>query len=79
MSPLAHLSNITTPLLVLHGQEDLRCPLEQGEQMYIGMKSQGVETKMITFPQSSHGLSRTGLPNLRKSRLESIVQWFSKK
>lgn len=79
MSPLAHLPNITTPLLVLHGQEDLRCPLEQGEQMYIGMKSQGVETKMITFPQSSHGLSRTGLPNLRKSRLESIVQWFSKK
>lgn len=77
MSPLAHANNAQTPLLVLHGQADLRCPQEQGEQFYMAMKRKGVETKMITFPQSSHGLSRIGLPNLRVKRLENIVEWFA--
>ena len=76
MSPLAHAQNAKTPLLVIHGEEDLRCPLEQGQQMYIAMKKQKVETKLVTFPKSSHGLSRNGLPNLRMQRLEEIVNWF---
>lgn len=78
MSPLAHTANAQTPLLVLHGEQDLRCPQEQGEQMYIAMKKQGVETRFVTFPQSSHGLSREGLPNLRQERLNEIVDWFEK-
>ncbi|WP_027108022.1 S9 family peptidase [Lacticigenium naphthae] len=77
MSPLAYAQDATTPLLLIHGQEDLRCPLEQGEQFYIAMKRQKIETKMMTFPKSSHGLSRNGLPNLRMKRLEAIEQWFS--
>lgn len=76
MSPLAHTENAKTPLLVIHGEEDLRCPLEQGQQMYIAMKKQRVETRFVTFPKSSHGLSREGLPNLRMERLEEIVNWF---
>lgn len=77
MSPLAHVANAKTPLLVLHGQEDHRCPQEQGEQMYIAMKKVGVPTKLITFPQSSHGLSRQGLPNLRQDRLKAVTDWFA--
>lgn len=76
MSPLAHAENIETPLLVLHGEEDLRCPLEQGQQMYIAAKKQRVDTRMVTFPSSSHGLSRQGLPNLRIERLDEIVNWL---
>ncbi len=76
MSPLAHAANAKTPLLVIHGEEDLRCPLEQGQQMYIAMKKQRVETKLVTFPKSSHGLSRNGLPNLRIQRLDEIANWF---
>lgn len=76
MSPLAHAENAKTPLLVLHGEEDYRCPQEQGEQMYIAMKKQRVDTRFVTFPQSSHGLSREGLPNLRIERLNEIVEWF---
>ncbi|MGY3724941.1 Dipeptidyl aminopeptidase/acylaminoacyl peptidase [Granulicatella balaenopterae] len=77
MSPLAYASNATTPLLLLHGQSDLRCPLEQAEQFYTAMKKNNVDTKLITFPQSTHGLSRIGLPNLRIKRLEAITDWFS--
>ena len=76
MSPVAHAKNAKTPLLVLHGQSDLRCPQEQGEQMYMAMRKNNVPTKMILFPQSSHGLSRAGLPNLRQERLKAITDWF---
>ena len=76
MSPLAYAGQATTPLLVLHGDEDLRCPKEQGEQMFTAMKKNKIPTKMVTFPSSSHGLSRTGLPNLRVERIKEIVEWF---
>ncbi|GEK90011.1 Dipeptidyl aminopeptidase/acylaminoacyl peptidase [Alkalibacterium putridalgicola] len=78
MSPLAYATNIKTPLLVIHGEEDLRCPQEQGEQMYTAMKKQGVDTKMVLYPKSSHGLSRAGLPHLRLDRMEEIKSWFKK-
>lgn len=76
LSPLAYVQNIKTPLLILHGQADLRCPLEQAQQLYTALKRHSVDTKLITFPQSSHGLSRDGLPNLRLARLAAISDWF---
>lgn len=76
MSPLAHAHNTKTPLLIIHGQEDLRCPQEQAEQMYTAMKKHGVETKMVLYPKSNHGLSREGLPNLRIARLNEITSWL---
>lgn len=76
MSPLAHAQNCKTPLLIIHGQEDLRCPQEQAEQLYTAMKKHGVETKMVLYPKSSHGLSREGLPNLRIERLNEISSWL---
>lgn len=76
MSPMAHVDQANTPLLVIHGEEDLRCPLEQGQQMYIAMKKHGVATRFVTFPDSSHGLSREGLPNLRMERLQEVSKWF---
>lgn len=76
MSPLAHGEHAKTPLLIIHGEEDLRCPLEQAEQMYVAMKKYEVDTKLVIFPKSNHGLSREGLPNLRLERLEEISAWF---
>lgn len=76
MSPLSHAHKAKTPLLVLHGEEDLRCPQEQGEQIYTAMKKNKIPTKMVVYPESSHGLSRQGLPNLRMNRIQEIVDWF---
>lgn len=76
LSPLAYVNNVKTPLLILHGQSDFRCPIEQAQQLFTALKRQRVETKLITFPQSSHGLSRDGLPNLRLERLCAISDWF---
>lgn len=78
LSPLAYAQNVKTPIRFLHGQSDLRCPQEQAEQMYIAMKKHGVETDLILYPQSSHGLSREGLPNLRMERLNHVKEWFDR-
>ncbi|MGX6969733.1 alpha/beta hydrolase family protein [Vagococcus bubulae] len=78
LSPLAYVEHAKTPLLVLHGEDDLRCPKEQGEQMYTAMKRFNVPTEMVVYPKSSHGLSRGGLPHLRLARLTDISSWFDK-
>ncbi|MDS9470315.1 S9 family peptidase [Sporosarcina pasteurii] len=77
-SPLKYAKNIETPLLILHSENDLRCPMEQAEQLYITLKSMGKETELVRFPDADHNLSRTGLPNLRIARLNEITGWFEK-
>ncbi len=75
-SPISHIGNATTPTLVIHSENDLRCPIEQGEQVFVALKRQGVETEMIRFPEEPHGLSRNGRTDRRVERLEHILRWF---
>ncbi|MGG4468143.1 S9 family peptidase [Paenibacillus alvei] len=75
-SPLAYANNIETPLLILHGEKDFRCPIEQAEQLFIALKKQKKTTKFVRFPESNHELSRSGKPTLRISRLNYINNWF---
>jgi len=76
LSPLHYARNVKTPTLILHSEEDLRCPMEQAEQWYIALKRLGVETKLIRFPGESHDLSRSGKPNHRIERLQHLIGWF---
>lgn len=75
-SPLKYAKHIETPLLILHGEQDDRCPIEQAEQFYITLKSMGKVTQFVRFPKADHNLSREGIPNLRQQRLEHIIDWF---
>ena len=77
-SPLKYAKNIETPLLILHGEKDFRCPIEQAEQLYITLKQMKKEASFVRFPDADHNLSRTGYPNLRYARLEQITGWFKK-
>lgn len=76
-SPLAYVANVKTPILVLHGEKDLRCPIEQAEQWFIALKRLGVTTRFIRFPDANHELSRSGHPQLRIQRLDHIAGWFN--
>ena len=78
LSPLKYAGNVETPLLILHSENDLRCPIEQAEQLYITLKSMGKETEFVRFPDADHNLSRAGIPNLRIARLTEITEWFKK-
>jgi len=75
-SPLAYAENVTTPLLILHSENDMRCPIEQGEQFYVALKRMKKEVEMVRFPGSNHELSRSGKPVLRVARLNQILRWF---
>lgn len=75
-SPIKYVSNVNTPLLILHGERDYRCPVEQAEQLFIALKQQGKTTKLVRFPGANHELSRSGDPALRIHRLDHIKNWF---
>ena len=77
-SPLTYIRNMTTPVLIIHSEEDHRCPMEQGEQLYIALKKLGRTTEFVRFPGEPHGLSRNGKPKHRKERLQHIVRWFDR-
>jgi len=77
-SPIAYIGNAKTPTLVIHNEFDLRCPIEQGEQVFVALKKLGVETAMVRFPDEFHGLSRNGRTDRRISRLNHILGWFEK-
>ena len=77
-SPITYASNIKTPTLIVHSQEDYRCPIEQAEQLFSNLKKRGVDTAMLRFPGESHELSRSGTPVHRKQRFDHIISWHKK-
>ena len=78
MSPITYVKNIHTPVLIIHSESDLRCNIEQSEQLFAALKYLGRETLFVRFEVQSHGLSRGGHPKLRKERLRHIREWFEK-
>lgn len=78
MSPIAYIGNAKTPTLVIHNEGDLRCPIEQGEQVFVALKSLKVDSEFVRFPDEFHGLSRTGRTDRRIARLNHILRWFDK-
>lgn len=76
-SPLKDAARVTTPILIIHSEQDLRCGIEQAEQWFVALKRIGrVDTRLVRFPDESHDLSRSGRPDRRIQRLEEIVGWF---
>lgn len=78
-SPLKYFGNVKTPTLVIHSEGDLRCNVEQGEQVFAALKLLGAPTRFVRYPRTtSHGLSRCGPPDLRLHRLEQILSWWKR-
>ncbi|WP_100011339.1 S9 family peptidase [Lentibacillus sediminis] len=75
-SPLKYAENVNTPLLILHGELDYRCPIEQGEQLFVALRHLRKEVEFVRFPGASHELSRSGDPKMRVERLNHICRWF---
>lgn len=77
-SPIAFVEGIHTPLLILHSEQDLRCPIEQAEQLYTALKVLGRDVEFVRYPQENHELSRNGQPRHRIDRLWRIARWFQR-
>jgi dipeptidyl aminopeptidase/acylaminoacyl peptidase len=77
-SPMKYIGKAKTPTLVIHSEQDLRCAIEQGEQVFVALKKMGVDTEMVRFPDEPHGLSRGGRTDRRVERLRHILRWFDR-
>ena len=70
---------MTTPLLILHSENDLRCPIEQGEQLFTTLRLLKRDVEMVRFPAESHELTRSGNPVHRVMRFEIVLDWLENK
>jgi dipeptidyl aminopeptidase/acylaminoacyl peptidase len=75
-SPLTYAKDIVTPLLIIHSEDDLRCPIEQAEQLFVALKKLRREVRFVRFPGENHELSRSGKPRHRLQRFRHILDWF---
>ncbi len=78
-SPLAYAGNIHTPLLIIHSDGDLRCPVSQAEELFAALREQRKVVEFVRYPaNSSHGMSRNGPPDLRLDRLRRNLEWLNR-
>ena len=73
--PFLHADRIKTPTLFLGGERDFNVPIQGGQQMYQALKSLGVDTQLVIYPNEFHGISR---PSYVRDRLERYLAWYDK-
>ncbi|MBN2203744.1 MAG: S9 family peptidase [Thermoleophilia bacterium] len=78
VSPTTYAENIHTPLMILHSEDDLRCPVEQAEQLFVTLRLLKRPVEMVRFPAESHELTRSGSPVHRVQRFELVLEWFDR-
>ena len=77
-SPQKYLGRVATPTLIVHSEGDLRCNIEQSEQVFAALKIRGIPTRFVRYPRcTSHGMSRNGPPDLRLHRLRQYLDWWN--
>jgi len=77
-SPIEHVEQMRTPLLILHSENDLRCPVGQADALFVALRMLEREVEMVRFEGESHELSRSGAPVHRVQRLQVILEFFDR-
>jgi dipeptidyl aminopeptidase/acylaminoacyl peptidase len=73
--PFLHADRIQTPTLFLGGERDFNVPIQGSQQMYQALKTLGVDTQLIIYPNENHGIQR---PSYQRDRLERYLAWYDK-
>lgn len=76
MSPFNRVDRVTTPTLILGGEEDWNVPIINSEQLYQALKRLGVDTQLIVYPGEYHGISR---PSYKQDLYRRYIDWFEKR
>lgn len=79
MSPIAHARDIHVPMLLIHSEEDWRCPINQAEELWVTLRLLGRDVTFYRFPGENHELSRGGSPVHRRMRAEIILDYFAER
>ena len=77
MSPIRYVRDINCPVLIVHSEDDLRCPINQAEELFVAMRLLGKDVTFYRFPGETHELSRSGSPVHRRQRAEIILDFFA--
>ena len=78
-SPLKYVDQVKTPLLIIHSEGDLRCPVSQAEEWFTALYWLKQQVVFVRYPrETSHGLSRGGPIDLRLDRLQRITEWLDR-
>lgn len=77
ISPIRFVRDIEVPLLIIHSEQDLRCPISQAEELFVAMRLLGKDVTFYRFPAEGHELSRSGSPVHRRQRAEIILDFFA--
>jgi dipeptidyl aminopeptidase/acylaminoacyl peptidase len=77
-SPLKYVANVKTPILILHGENDQRVPIEQGEQWFRALRRYGVTAELVVFPRENHDQTRNGEPRHLVDSMRWQVYWFDR-
>ena len=77
-SPISYAAEVDAPVLLLHGEEDARCPISQSEEYFTALKRLGKEVEFVRFPGCSHLFPRNGHPKLREEYMARTLGWFNK-
>ena len=78
MSPYTNVDKVETPTLVLHGADDVRCPVGQAEQWHYALRERGVPTRMVLYPGGSHVFPLLGKPSHRIDYGTRVVEWVER-
>jgi len=78
-SPLSYAKHIESPVLILHSENDLRCPISQAEQLFVVLKQRRKDVEFVRFLDEDHELSRAGRPSHRIDRFAVILDYLSRK
>ncbi len=78
-SPMSDVEKVTTPTLVIHSENDWRCPVEQGQRWYAALRARGVPTELLLFPGEGHELTRSGRPRHRRQRFDHVLRWWGER
>ncbi|MBR8744882.1 S9 family peptidase [Nocardiopsis sp. MG754419] len=77
-SPLTYADRIDAPFLIIHSEQDWRCPLEQAQRLFVSLRLRGHEVEMLLFPGEGHEMSRSGLPSHRVARFAAVLDWWQR-
>ncbi|HBQ60931.1 MAG TPA: peptidase S9 family protein, partial [Balneolaceae bacterium] len=75
-SPISLVGNVTTPTMLLTGEQDYRTPMSESEQYYAALKLQGVDATLVRIQGSGHGIA--GKPSNLFRKVAYILGWFEK-
>lgn len=75
-SPISYATDIHTPLLIQHAEDDLRCPITQAEELFTILRSHRRPVRLMRVPAESHELTRSGAPFRRVENIVRIRDWF---